>query len=184
MCFNRGVRSLEDNEISALLSGALVAHVAVVDGDFPYVGPLSFVYTDGVLAFRTMDGRRLAAIRDNPNVSVEVSETGPGVADWASVIIAGTAEVIDGTAQAGHIVGRLIAKYRAAYGASPPPAWLTEDGSHLVAITPTACLLSAVLDGHPVRAATAVEPWHHTLAAALADGSVSRPGTRGFDEAA
>ena len=137
VCFNRAVRLLDDDEIVRLLSSALVALVAVVDGHVPYVGPLSFVYTDGVLAFRTMDGRRLKAIQGNPNVSVEITETGPGVADWVSVILAGTAEIIDDRPEAGRIVGRLIAKYRAAYGAAPPPAWLTDDGSHLVAITPT-----------------------------------------------
>ena len=145
------VRSLDHNEISALLTNALVAHVAVVDGDLPYVGPLSYVYTDGVLAFRTMDGRRLAALQTNPNVSVEVTETGPGVSDWASVIIAGTAEIIDGKPEAGRIVGRLIAKYRAAYGATPPPAWLTDDGSHLVAITPTEITGRAAGDTRPGR---------------------------------
>lgn len=129
------MRELEANEISALLGSALVAHVAVVEGDQPYVGPLSFVYAGGVIAFRTRDGRRLDAIRANPAVSIDVTETGPGVADWASVIVSGQARVIDGTPDSANIVTRLIAKYRAAYGGTPPD-WLLDDGAHLVAVTP------------------------------------------------
>lgn len=130
------MRQLDDQEITALLGRALIAHVAVIDGDTPYVGPLSFVYSDGLLSFRTMDGRRLEAIRTNPVVSVEVTETGPGVADWASVIVTGRAEIVDDAPESAKIAARLIAKYRAAYGAHTPD-WLTDDGTHVVAITPT-----------------------------------------------
>lgn len=130
------MRNLDANEISSLLGSALVAHVAVVDGDLPYVGPMSFIYADGLIGFRTRDGRRLEAIRNNPAVSIDITETGPGVADWTSVIVTGTAEVIDGTPAAATMMTRLIAKYRATYGASPPD-WLLDDASHLVAVTPT-----------------------------------------------
>lgn len=136
VCFNPTMRILDEHEISQLLATALVAHVAVVDGDVPYVGPLSFVYANGVLAFRTMDGRRLEAIKHNPAVSVEITDTGPGVADWTSVIIAGEASILD-AANATTFVSRLVAKYRAAYGGSPPD-WLTDDGAHVVVVTPTA----------------------------------------------
>lgn len=129
------MRDLSRPEIDDLLRSEQVAHVGVVDGADPYVGPLSFVYVDGVIAFRTAEGRRLAALRTNPRVAIEVTRTGPGVADWATALASGTATILDHGSEAAGYVSRILAKYRAAYGVMDDmPDWLLDPHASVVRV--------------------------------------------------
>ena len=149
-CLDAGMRDLTSAEVDELLRSERVAHVAVVDGDDPYVGPLSFVYVDGVIAFRTVEGRRLAALRTNPRVAIEVTRTGPGVADWATALLAGTATILDHGSEAAGYVSQILAKYRAAYGVmGDMPEWLLD---------PDASLVRVELDDVSGRASTVERP--------------------------
>jgi nitroimidazol reductase NimA-like FMN-containing flavoprotein (pyridoxamine 5'-phosphate oxidase superfamily) len=57
---------------------------------------MSFVVDGEEILFRTMAGKKLNALRDNPNVCVEVSQFDEETGEWASVIVTGTAtEVAD-----------------------------------------------------------------------------------------
>ena len=97
--------------MEALLREEDVAHVGVVDGSEPYVGPLSFVYADGAIVFRTVGGRRVNALRKNPRVSIEVSRTDQMTGSWKSVIVAGTSEFVDGE-EGAVMIAKLLGKYR------------------------------------------------------------------------
>lgn len=131
------MREMTDSETDELLRTEKVAHVAVIDGDVPYVGPLSYVYANGVIAFRSAEGRRLGAIRTNPRVAVEVTRTGPGVADWETVIVSGTATILDHGSEAAGFVSQILAKYRAAYGVMDDmPDWLLDPDASVVCIVP------------------------------------------------
>ena len=129
------MEQLSVQNMEALLREQRVAHVGVVDGNEPYVGPLSFVYTDGSIVFRTGDGRRLTALRKNPRVSIEVSRTDQVTGSWKSVIVAGTAEFVDEN-DTGAMITALLGKYRdmidPLLGASGP---LLIDANHVVRVS-------------------------------------------------
>ncbi len=146
------MRELTRSEIDDLLSTERVGHVAVIDGDAPYVGPLSFVYTEGVIVFRTLEGRRLTALRKNPIVSMSVTSTGPGATDWRTALVMGTAEVLADRSVASRYVAQIIAKYRAAYGVMEHmPDWMLDPQAHVVRIVPSEITGRAAGDTRPGR---------------------------------
>ncbi len=146
------MRELTRSEIDDLLRTERVGHVAVIDGDVPYVGPLSFVYTEGVIVFRTLEGRRLAALRKNPVVSMSVTRTGPGAADWRTALVTGTAQVLGDRSEASRYVAHIIAKYRAAYGVMEHmPDWMLDPRAHVVRIVPTEVTGRAAAETKPGR---------------------------------
>lgn len=105
---------LSDRECYELLARAAVAHIAVVSDGEPYVTPISFVMGHGEVAFRTVRGRRVAALVDVPRVCLEVSEFDERSGDWRSVIVFGRASVVHDEATAQAVVAGLLKKYRTA----------------------------------------------------------------------
>jgi nitroimidazol reductase NimA-like FMN-containing flavoprotein (pyridoxamine 5'-phosphate oxidase superfamily) len=64
---------VDQNETEAVLRDALVCRLAMVDGDGPYVVPMSFGYEDGVLYFHSgPTGRKMDVLRRDPRVCFEV----------------------------------------------------------------------------------------------------------------
>lgn len=88
-----------------------VGHLAVIDDGEPYVSPLSFVVADEVLYFRTLPGRRLAALKENPRLCVEVSSVDDQAGMWSSVCIWGNGEVVTDPNRQADVVGMLLEKY-------------------------------------------------------------------------
>jgi nitroimidazol reductase NimA-like FMN-containing flavoprotein (pyridoxamine 5'-phosphate oxidase superfamily) len=103
--------ALTPQEIEALLDEGRVAHLAVVDGGVPYVTPLSYVYSGGAVAFRTVEGRRVSALRENPRVCIEVTEYDRDTGSWSSVVAFGDAEIVDDDIVAGAFIAQLLRKY-------------------------------------------------------------------------
>lgn len=146
------MRELSTSEIQELLRTERVAHVAVLDGDTPYVSPLSFVYADDVIVFRTMEGRRLDSIRNHPRVSMVVTKTGPGAADWQSALVIGDASVIGDRSVSSRYVALIVAKYRAAYGVHDHlPDWILDPDAYVVKIDPVEISGRAAGDTRPGR---------------------------------
>jgi nitroimidazol reductase NimA-like FMN-containing flavoprotein (pyridoxamine 5'-phosphate oxidase superfamily) len=118
-----------------LMEEEQVAHVAQIDGDEPYVTPMSYVIHDGDFVFRTVAGRRVEALRRRPRVCVEISRSLPG-AGWESVVFWGDARFVDDPDTEASIVAALLAKYHSesALGFSSPAIFPEE--RFLVAITP------------------------------------------------
>ena len=107
------METLVGSAVARLLDNEPVAHVGVVVDGIPYVTPISFVWKDDALWFRTMPGRRLDAIVANPNLSCEVSRFEMTTGIWESVIVDGEAEVIDDSPEIeAEIMNAIRAKYR------------------------------------------------------------------------
>ncbi len=87
------MEELNPDEIEHLWETQPVAHVGVISEHEPYVTPVSFVYRDGAIWFRTAEGRRLAALRSTPRTCVEVTRYHPYTGVWESVIGWGEARV-------------------------------------------------------------------------------------------
>lgn len=98
-------------EALAILDQVPVAHLAMVDGGEPYVTPMSFVVDEGFMYFRTMPGKKLDALADNPKVCVEASLYDDQTGDWESVIIRGEAEIVEDQEIREKTVSALYTKY-------------------------------------------------------------------------
>jgi nitroimidazol reductase NimA-like FMN-containing flavoprotein (pyridoxamine 5'-phosphate oxidase superfamily) len=109
------MENLSDEKTEDLLINGKVGHIGVIDGDVPYVSPVSYVVIDNEVCFRTGTGRRVEAIRANPAVSFEVMRT---TADggWECVVADGQAREVDDDIFAQNVVSALLSKYREELG--------------------------------------------------------------------
>lgn len=107
---------LSREEALAVLESAPVAHLGLIDGDEPYVTPMSFVLEGNRIFFRTMAGKKLEALRENPSVCVEASRYDEETGDWESVIIRGEATETDEDAITQEVVAHLLRKYEKVIG--------------------------------------------------------------------
>jgi hypothetical protein len=58
--------------INAIIEISMVCRLGLVDGDKPYIVPLSFGYQDHTLYFHgALKGRKIDLLKENPNVCVE-----------------------------------------------------------------------------------------------------------------
>ena len=120
-----------------LLMNSPVAHIGVVaDGD-PYVTPISFVWMDDLLWFRTTEGERLKALATHPRVSCEISSFDVATGDWESVIVTGDARVVDDPEQESEMMRAVREKYRRITKSALelPPDVMPREG-YVVAIHP------------------------------------------------
>lgn len=85
------VRSLSVLECTRLLTEHRLGRLACVDNMRPYVVPVFFAYADNCLHAFSMPGRKIDAMRTNPQVCVLVEEHGAG-RDWRSVVVEGRYE--------------------------------------------------------------------------------------------
>jgi len=82
---------LNNQEIEDLLHAQVIARIALVDGEKPYVIPISYGY-DGVYVYGfTKEGLKMDILRKNPNVCLEVENT-ENIANWQSVLAWGKFE--------------------------------------------------------------------------------------------
>lgn len=107
---------LTREEALEVLEGEPVAHLGVITGELPYVTPMSFVVDGDRVLFRTMAGKKLDAIRSNPSVCIEVSRFDGQTGDWVSVIVKGSARLVDDPNTTQEIISRLFDKYEEVMG--------------------------------------------------------------------
>jgi nitroimidazol reductase NimA-like FMN-containing flavoprotein (pyridoxamine 5'-phosphate oxidase superfamily) len=91
--------------LAAVLQRAQVCHLAMCDGDQPYVVPMNFGHQQGVLYFHSArEGRKLDVLRRNPRVcfachtdfELVLADHGAGCTTrYQSVIGFGTARIVD-----------------------------------------------------------------------------------------
>lgn len=110
------MESLTPEEAYEILVSEPVAHLGVISNGAPYVTPMSFVFADGRIRFRTMAGRKLDAIRANPAVSIEVSRYDEETGGWVSVIVEGNARLVDDDASRQETIALLFTKYERVIG--------------------------------------------------------------------
>ena len=86
----RLVRELDRDEIEEFLLSQRIARLGCHAGGETYVVPVIYAYGDGALVTVTQEGRKVAMLRENPRVCVEVDEYDTdGRGSWRSVIAYG-----------------------------------------------------------------------------------------------
>ena len=107
---------LTDQEALRVLASQPVAHLGMVVDGRPYVTPMSFVVDGDRILFRTMAGKKLEAIRANPEVCIEISDFNPDTGDWVSVIVRGNSRLVSDSDVSRDVVALLYDKYKAVMG--------------------------------------------------------------------
>jgi uncharacterized protein len=120
-------------EMEAILSRAEVAHIAMSDGDEPYVIPVNYGYRDGCLYFHcAQEGHKLEILRRNSRVCFEVStdievhlgkSVGCGhTTHYKCVIGRGCAEILEDSEAKVEGLNALMAQYSDKEFVFPPKA--------------------------------------------------------------
>lgn len=78
-------------QCEALLSAHHGASLACVRDGRPYLVPVTYAFSGGVIYSFSLEGQKLQWMRANPSVSLLVVEHGPG-ATWQSVVVTGLFE--------------------------------------------------------------------------------------------
>jgi uncharacterized protein len=121
------VDELTRTEIDELLGGEIIGRIGCLAGREVYVVPVIYAYDGEAVYVYSIAGRKIEAMRDNPEVCFEVDRyDGPG--DWRSAILWGRYEELgeEGAARARELLrGRFTGG-----GRGPRP---TGDGSTPVA---------------------------------------------------
>lgn len=90
------MRSLSRDEIDEFLRSQRIARLGChADGE-TYVVPIIYAYESAAVVTVTTEGRKVAMLRENPRVCVEMDEYDPGRGSWRSVIAQGVAEELAG----------------------------------------------------------------------------------------
>ena len=107
---------LTHEETLEILQREPVAHLGVIVDGAPHVTPMSYVTDGQTVIFRTMAGEKLDAIRSNPVVCIEVSRFDEESGSWVSVIVKGTARLVDEPDIEQETISRLFEKYEHVMG--------------------------------------------------------------------
>lgn len=110
------METLTREEALEILAREHVAHLGVISNGAPYVTPMSFVVDGDRVLFRTMAGRKLDAIKASPSVCIEVSRYDEETGDWVSVIVEGTARLVDDDETRRDTVALIFEKYERVMG--------------------------------------------------------------------
>jgi len=110
------MESVSREEALEVLADQPVAHLGIVVDDIPYVTPMSFVLNRDRILFRTMAGKKLDGIRANPTVCIETADYNPETGDWVSVIVRGTARLVDDPATRQELIALIYDKYEKVMG--------------------------------------------------------------------
>ena len=104
---------MTSKEIEQFLACARVDRLGMCLESGPYVVPVGYGYADGKIFFHTCNkGLKMDAIRRNANVCFEVDESLSDASMFKSVIVFGTAEIIEDKERMIPYLQRLIDKYR------------------------------------------------------------------------
>lgn len=88
---------LTATEVEDVLRHGVIGRIGCISAGRPYVVPVCYAYDDGNLYGHSVEGMKLQALRDNPQVCFEVEEI-TDLSNWRSVIGWGTAEELHGAA--------------------------------------------------------------------------------------
>lgn len=92
------VGTLSLSEIENLLQSSTVARLACCVNDRPYIVPINYAFSNNSLYGRTVSGKKLDMMRQNPVVCIEVEDIqSPG--NWKTVIAWGKFEELTEAAE-------------------------------------------------------------------------------------
>jgi len=107
--------------IEEIIKQSQVCRLAMVDGDTPYVIPMSFGYDGSHIYFHSaLEGRKIEVLKKNPRVCFEFDEViklkkNKDACEWGmgfkSVIGEGNASFVEDIAQKNHGLGVIMAQY-------------------------------------------------------------------------
>jgi hypothetical protein len=104
---------MAQEEIEQFLTCARVGRIGMIVNDEPYVVPVGFGCNNRNVFFHTCDKElKMDCLRKNPSVCFEVNEALSDVTMFKSVIILGTAEIINEEKKMIAYLQKLIDKYR------------------------------------------------------------------------
>ena len=104
---------MTQKEIEQFLTCARVGRLGISLEDGVYIVPVGYAYTDGKIFFHTCNkGLKMDGIRRNSNVCFEVDESLSDTSMFKSVIMFGTAEIINDKEKMIPYLQKLIDKYR------------------------------------------------------------------------
>jgi nitroimidazol reductase NimA-like FMN-containing flavoprotein (pyridoxamine 5'-phosphate oxidase superfamily) len=83
------------SQIEGFLASEAIGRLGVIDEGRPYVVPLSYAYRDSIVYCHSAQGRKIRAMRNNPDVCFEIDRV-ESLSDWTSVIAYGTFEQLLG----------------------------------------------------------------------------------------
>lgn len=90
-----GMTVLTESECWKLMARTEVGRLVVCVGGNPEIFPVNFVTDNRTVLIRTAEGTKLAAVAANPQVAFEVDGFDPVRGEAWSVIVRGTARVLD-----------------------------------------------------------------------------------------
>lgn len=85
-------RELSVTDVDALLTSEVFGHLAMTDGDQPYIVPLAYVFHENAIYGQTTEGMKINILRRSPRVCFQVQSK---TDHWRSVICMGTFEELD-----------------------------------------------------------------------------------------
>ena len=107
------VREMSSEEIDQFLTCTRVGRLGMTLESGPYIVPVGFAYSDRKVFFHTCcKGLKMETLRKNANVCFEVDEALSDATMSKSVIIFGTAEIIEDEKRMIPYLQKLIDKYR------------------------------------------------------------------------
>lgn len=106
-------KEMTQAEIDQFLTCARVGRIGLLLKEGPYVVPVGYVYSERKIFFHTCSkGIKMQAIQTNPNICFEVDESISDGSLAKSVIIFGSAEIIEEEEMMKPYLQKLIDKYR------------------------------------------------------------------------
>lgn len=84
------VEELSEKHIDEILRRVGFGHLGCSRNNVPYVVPVNFAYSDGLIYLYTTEGKKADIIDDNPNVCLQAEEVVSNQ-EWQSVIVDGVA---------------------------------------------------------------------------------------------
>lgn len=86
---------LTKQQTENILLSQSVCRIACIDGKFPYIVPLNYFYDGKYIYAQSQEGKKIKALRKNPNVCIQVDIVN-SMNNWQSVIIYGEFEELKG----------------------------------------------------------------------------------------
>jgi len=118
---------LSPEEIEELLRSEFVGRLGCDDEGRMYIVPIAYVYDDGAIVGHSTEGRKVRAMRENPNVCFEVDKI-DDLSNWRSVIAWGRFEELRG-AEADRALVHLLVRL-APRTATPASSQTPKDLTH------------------------------------------------------
>ncbi len=126
------LRDLTTAECEAILARERYAHLACIDGDEPYLVPITYVFENGFFYGFTHKGAKTEALKRNPRMCIQVERVA-AAREWESVICWGMFEEVTDPAQVQRVkllFADLHGKSVLAHEATPVSPLVKELGAH------------------------------------------------------